>query len=197
MNFSSYTWTWFLIVLVSCRQPEVHQAPQKIIDSVKVKAKSGQMLKKYIVFFGNSITAGLGLDPSESFPAQIQSRLDSLHLPYQVVNAGVSGETSADGVSRIDWILQQPVFIFVLELGGNDGLRGIAPEENMSVSRCSKRQTPDPAYTKTRLRLWLPFLSTGRKHSLIASALGFDILLQRLPVTRPTRRLPSRERLPR
>jgi acyl-CoA thioesterase-1 len=130
MNFSSYTWTWFLIVLVSCRQPEVHQAPQKIIDSVKVNAKSGQMLKKYIVFFGNSITAGLGLDPSESFPAQIQSRLDSLHLPYQVVNAGVSGETSADGVSRIDWILQQPVFIFVLELGGNDGLRGIAPEES-------------------------------------------------------------------
>jgi acyl-CoA thioesterase-1 len=98
--------------------------------SVKVNAKSGQMLKKNIVFFGNSITAGYGLEPSESFPAQIQSRLDSLHLPYQVVNAGVSGETSADGVSRIDWILQQPVFIFVLELGGNDGLRGIPPDES-------------------------------------------------------------------
>ena len=81
--------------------------------------------KKTIVFFGNSLTAGYGLSPEQAFPALIQQKIDSLGLPYQVVNAGVSGETSSGGNTRIDWILQQPMAIFVLELGANDGLRGI------------------------------------------------------------------------
>src|SRR5688572_13207427 len=80
---------------------------------------------KTILFFGNSITAGYGVDPSEAFPALIQNKMDSLKLNYKVINAGVSGETSAGGNGRVDWILRQPVDIFVLELGGNDGLRGI------------------------------------------------------------------------
>jgi acyl-CoA thioesterase I len=80
---------------------------------------------KTIVFFGNSLTAGYGIDPSESFPSRVQDKIDSLQLPYKVINAGLSGETTAGGKSRIDWILRQPVNIFVLELGGNDGLRGI------------------------------------------------------------------------
>lgn len=80
---------------------------------------------KTIVFFGNSLTAGYGVDPSESFPSRVQDKIDSLQLPYKVINAGLSGETTAGGKSRIDWILRQPVNIFVLELGGNDGLRGI------------------------------------------------------------------------
>jgi acyl-CoA thioesterase-1 len=81
--------------------------------------------KKTIVFFGNSLTAGYGLSPSQAFPAIIQKKIDSLGLPYQVINAGVSGETSSGGNTRIDWILRQPIDIFVLELGANDGLRGI------------------------------------------------------------------------
>lgn len=85
--------------------------------------------KKTIVFFGNSLTAGYGLSPEEAFPAIIQKKIDSLGLPYQVVNAGVSGETSSGGNTRIDWILQQPMDIFVLELGANDGLRGILLSE--------------------------------------------------------------------
>ena len=80
--------------------------------------------KKSIVFFGNSLTAGYGLSPEQAFPALIQKKIDSLGYSYQVVNAGVSGETSSGGKTRIDWILQQPVEIFVLELGANDGLRG-------------------------------------------------------------------------
>jgi acyl-CoA thioesterase I len=80
---------------------------------------------KTIVFYGNSLTAGYGVDPAESFPSVVQDKIDSLQLPYKVINAGVSGETTAGGKSRIDWILRQPVNIFVLELGGNDGLRGI------------------------------------------------------------------------
>jgi acyl-CoA thioesterase I len=84
---------------------------------------------KTILFFGNSITAGYGLDLSQAFPALIQKRLDSLKLDYKTINAGVSGETSAGGLNRIEWVLKQPVDIFVLELGANDGLRGIELSE--------------------------------------------------------------------
>jgi acyl-CoA thioesterase-1 len=85
--------------------------------------------KKTIVFFGNSLTAGYGLSPSQAFPAIIQKKIDSLGLPYQAINAGVSGETSSGGKTRVDWILRQPVDIFILELGANDGLRGIPLSE--------------------------------------------------------------------
>jgi acyl-CoA thioesterase-1 len=84
---------------------------------------------KTVVFFGNSLTAGYGLSPAEAFPALIQARIDSLGLPYTVVNAGVSGETSSGGASRIDWVLRQVPDVFVLELGANDGLRGIPVAE--------------------------------------------------------------------
>lgn len=84
---------------------------------------------KNIVFLGNSLTAGYGLDMSDAFPAIIQEKVDSFRLPYKVINAGLSGETTAGGRNRIDWILQQPVDIFILELGGNDGLRGIPVTE--------------------------------------------------------------------
>lgn len=84
---------------------------------------------KTIIFFGNSLTAGYGVDPTEAYPALIQNIIDSLKLNYKVINAGVSGETSAGGNGRIDWTLRQPVDVFVLELGGNDGLRGIPLSE--------------------------------------------------------------------
>jgi acyl-CoA thioesterase-1 len=83
-----------------------------------------------ITFFGDSLTAGYGLaDPdSESYPAQVQHRIDAEHLPWRVVNAGLSGETSAGGLRRVDWVLNQRPDVFVLELGANDGLRGTATE---------------------------------------------------------------------
>ena len=82
-----------------------------------------------ILFFGDSLTAGMGLEEDEAFPAIIQEKIDSLDLPYQVVNAGLSGETTAGGRNRIDWVLNQDVEVFVLELGANDGLRGVPLEE--------------------------------------------------------------------
>lgn len=89
--------------------------------------------KRNILFFGNSLTAGLGLDDiNEAFPSLIQAKIDSLGLPYHCINAGLSGETSAGGKERIDWLLQQPVSIFVLELGANDGLRGVSTESTFS-----------------------------------------------------------------
>jgi acyl-CoA thioesterase-1 len=86
--------------------------------------------RKVILFFGNSLTAGYGVDPEDRFTAIIQDKIDSLDLPYEVINAGVSGETTASGNSRLDWVIkQQDLEIFVLELGANDGLRGIPTEE--------------------------------------------------------------------
>lgn len=82
-----------------------------------------------IVFFGDSLTAGYGLDPSEAYPALIANRLQKEEWPFEAVNAGLSGETTAAGVRRVDWILRRPVDVFVLALGGNDGLRGIPVEE--------------------------------------------------------------------
>ena len=81
-----------------------------------------------VLFFGDSLTAGYGLDPDEAYPALIQKKIDDAGLAWRVVNAGLSGETTAGGLRRLDWILRQRVHIFVIELGGNDGLRGLAPE---------------------------------------------------------------------
>ncbi len=81
--------------------------------------------KKIVLFYGNSLAAGYGVEPTEAFPARVGEKIDSAGLNYTVVNAGLSGETTAGGLSRINWVLRQPVDVFVLELGGNDGLRGI------------------------------------------------------------------------
>jgi acyl-CoA thioesterase-1 len=87
-----------------------------------------QSREKTIMFFGNSLTAGYGLEPSQSFPSLIQEMLYEEGANYRVINAGLSGETSAGGLNRIDWVLNQEVDIFVLELGANDGLRGLPLE---------------------------------------------------------------------
>jgi acyl-CoA thioesterase-1 len=120
----------FVGVLVMALLGSCGNNGDKTTDTGKQKREqlpgdAGKEKAKTIVFFGNSLTAGYGVDPSEAFPALVQEKIDSLKLPYKVINAGLSGETTAGGKSRIDWILRQPVDIFVLELGGNDGLRGI------------------------------------------------------------------------
>jgi acyl-CoA thioesterase-1 len=81
------------------------------------------------VFLGDSLTAGLGLDQSQSFPALIGQRLASEGYDYEIVNAGVSGDTSAGGLRRLDWSLDGDVKVLVVALGANDGLRGLSPGE--------------------------------------------------------------------
>ena len=81
-----------------------------------------------VLFLGDSLTAGYGLSSDEAFPALIQQRIDDAGLAYRVVNAGVSGDTSAGGVRRIDWLLKLPVAVLVVELGANDMLRGQDPD---------------------------------------------------------------------
>ncbi len=78
-----------------------------------------------VVFLGDSLSAGFGVKPTEAFPALIEEKIRSAGLPYEVENAGLSGDTSAGGLRRIDWLLQRPIDVLVIELGGNDGLRGL------------------------------------------------------------------------
>ena len=81
-----------------------------------------------VLFVGTSLTAGYGVAPEEAYPALLQDKIDSAGLNYRVVNAGVSGQTSAGARSSIDWLLRQPVSVLVVETGANDGLRGLPPD---------------------------------------------------------------------
>ncbi len=85
--------------------------------------------KPRIVFLGDSLTAGLGLDSDRSYPSLIQKKLQAKGLDYEVVNAGVSGDTSAGGLRRLDWSLEGDVRVLIVALGGNDGLRGLPPTD--------------------------------------------------------------------
>ncbi|MCW3111961.1 MAG: family lipase [Segetibacter sp.] len=126
-----------LILAIVISLPLILLACGDASNTAKTEAKKGtsdtsatiNQPVKTILYFGNSLTAGYGLDPSEAFSSLIQHKIDSAKLKYKSINAGVSGETSAGGKGRIDWILKQPVDVFVLELGANDGLRGIPVDE--------------------------------------------------------------------
>ena len=91
----------------------------------KVEQISTEDAKKTILCFGNSLTAGFGLDEEKAWPSLLQMRIDSMELNYSVVNAGLSGETTSGGLNRLDWVLNQSTDIFILELGANDMLRGL------------------------------------------------------------------------
>ncbi|MFC4220641.1 arylesterase [Flagellimonas marina] len=97
----------------------------------ETKASSSDSKKK-ILFFGDSLTAGYGLEMGEAFPILIQHRIDSLGLEYRVINAGLSGETTASGKNRLDWVLEDGISIVIIELGANDGLRGVPLNETES-----------------------------------------------------------------
>jgi len=103
--------------------------------------------KKRIVVLGDSITAGYGLDPQEAYPALLQKKIDAASLPYTVANAGVSGDTTAGGLRRVAWALGKGADVLVIALGGNDGLRGISPEqtEKNLIAIIDKAREKNPA----------------------------------------------------
>lgn len=121
-----YGLLFLITALTACGSSDTKKLQGKSADSLSTGAMAE---KKNILFFGNSLTAGLGVEPAEAFPAIIGNKIDSLQLPYTITNAGLSGETTAAGKARIGWILKQKVDVFVLELGANDGLRGIPVSE--------------------------------------------------------------------
>jgi len=124
--------TALIAVMIACK-PAGNEQKQAVQQTEKPMESKVRDEKKIILCFGNSITAGYELDVDQAFPAIIQRRIDSLKLPYTVINAGLSGETSASGKSRIEWTLQTVPDIFMLELGANDALRGL-PLDQTSIN---------------------------------------------------------------
>jgi acyl-CoA thioesterase I len=121
--------------------PAASAAPAITRDDRQPKAVTS---RPRIVILGDSLTAGLGLPPDQAYPTLLQQRLDKEGLNYEVVNAGVSGDTSAGGLARLDWALEGDVRVLIVALGGNDGLRGLPAEElkgNLSqiIERAQKR----------------------------------------------------------
>jgi acyl-CoA thioesterase-1 len=111
------------------------------LPSITYPAGAATNDRPRIVAFGDSLTAGLGVAAEETYPAQLQRRLDSQGLPYRVINAGVSGDTTAGGLRRVDWVLKSRPDIVILELGANDGLRGLKLQETKAnlekiIQRC-------------------------------------------------------------
>lgn len=129
-NFLKFSYFLILVLTFSCRDAKTEKEDTKIKseETTETDVKS-ETTSKTILCFGNSLTAGYGLETEESFPSLIQDRIDSLNLGYDVINAGLSGETTAGGKNRLEWVLNQKVDVFILELGANDGLRGVPLKE--------------------------------------------------------------------
>ena len=110
-----------------------------------------------VLFLGTSLTAGYGIDPQQAYPALIQQKIDSAGLDYRVVNAGLSGETSAGALRRADWLFQQPIAVLVVETGANDGLRGL-PADSLraniqGIIDRAKRLRPAPRLVLIGMRI--------------------------------------------
>jgi acyl-CoA thioesterase-1 len=149
---SRYGWRGALVALAlagcgaEARAPGADEAPAQ-----PVGAERGR-----VVFLGTSLTAGLGLDPEQAYPALIQQKMDAAGLRFEAVNAGVSGETSAGARRRIDWLLRQPASVVVIETGANDGLRGLEVDSLRSNIQAiideARRLSPPPAIVLVGMR---------------------------------------------
>ncbi|HSH39729.1 MAG TPA: GDSL-type esterase/lipase family protein, partial [Chthoniobacterales bacterium] len=114
--------------------PLIYRTLMPLLVSATAVAQQGPAAeKKTIVFLGDSLSAGSGVKPQQAFPALVGDKIRERGLPFEVVNAGVGGDTTAGGLRRLDWLLQRKVDVPVLELGGNDGLRGL-PVSNIRAN---------------------------------------------------------------
>ncbi|MBQ4916311.1 arylesterase [Maribacter sp. MMG018] len=125
-----FSYFFLVLLLIGCGESKKQRQTDTTTESIVPENKEEKETEsKVILFFGNSLTAAYGLETEDGFPHRIQLRLDSLGLDYKVINSGLSGETTSGGLNRLDWVLNQKIDIFVLELGANDGLRGIPLSE--------------------------------------------------------------------
>ena len=149
-----YTCLILIALISACTNGENNK---KEIDKNNKSEEKNITKKKTILVFGDSLTAGLGVEPEEAFPALLGNKIDSLELDYEVINGGLSGETSAAGKARIDWLLKDKVDIFVLELGANDGLRGIPVLETrknlQSIIDQVKAKYPDAKFVMVAMEV--------------------------------------------
>jgi acyl-CoA thioesterase-1 len=140
----------WVAALSACEQPRA-EAPASSIPA------SSSSERQVVLFLGTSLTAGLGLEPEQAYPALIQQKIDSAGLGYRVVNAGVSGETSAGALRRIDWLFREPVAVLVVETGANDGLRGL-PTDTLraniqAILNRAKQLKPKPKLVLIGMRM--------------------------------------------
>ena len=139
-----------VVALLGCKRPRDNSSAPTHIPTPSLEQPT-------VVFLGTSLTAGLGLDPEQAYPALIQRKIDSANLGYRVVNAGVSGETSAGALRRVDWLFQQPVSVLVVETGANDGLRGLSPDSLraniQAIFDRAKRVQPPPRLVLLGMRV--------------------------------------------
>src|SRR3954452_25417192 len=130
-----------LVALLGCEQPR-NQPVSKTSSIMPAAARPT------VLFLGTSLTAGYGIDPQEAYPTLIQRKIDSTGLDFRVVNAGLSGETSAGALRRADWLFQQPIAVLVVETGANDGLRGLPADSHRAnvqgILDRAKRLRPAP-----------------------------------------------------
>ena len=161
---SRYGWRGPLVALALAGCGTDGRAPE--LDDAPPPPAAGE--RGRIVFLGTSLTAGLGLDPDQAFPALIQRKLDAEGLRFEAVNAGVSGETSAGARRRVDWLLRQPVAVLVIETGANDGLRGLEVDSLraniQAIIDQAGRQTPKPTIVLLGMRA-PPNLGAGYSRS--------------------------------
>jgi len=132
-------------LMLACSPADTPVEPAAARKSAPAPTAPAAVARPRVVFLGDSLTAGLGLSREQSVPALIQARMDAEGYPYEVVNAGVSGDTAAGGLSRLDWSLEGDVKVLVIELGANDGLRGNPVEgvkRNLAeiITRAKQRQ---------------------------------------------------------
>ena len=121
------------VALLGCGEAKLRRGDSGAVapppaPAAAAPAPDADSSRRAILFLGTSLTAGLGLDADSAYPQQLQRKIDERHLPYQTVNAGVSGETAAGLLRRLDWVLQHPAAVVVVETGANDGLRGQSVE---------------------------------------------------------------------
>lgn len=138
-----------ILLVAACGRSRDAAVPGATLDTTARLDTVAPAARGRIVFLGTSLTAGYGLaDPSLAYPTLIQQRIDSAGLRYQVVNAGVSGATSADTRRSIDWIMAEPVSVLVVETGANDGLRGLDVDSMraniQAILDRARRQSPPP-----------------------------------------------------
>ncbi len=124
-----------IFLAVGCSKPVERATASAVVDSQRLTATAPQRpsARPSVVFLGTSLTAGLGVDPDQAYPALIQKKADSAGLKIEVVNRGNSGVTSAGTLATIDWILQDPPAVLVIETGANDGLRGQDPDSTRAT----------------------------------------------------------------
>lgn len=160
-------------------------APPAVVGAGEAEGSAAEARDAPVVLFlGTSLTAGLGVDPDDAYPALVQERVDSAGLPFHVVNAGSSGETSAGALRRLDWLLRQPFDVLVLETGANDMLRGAEPDSvRANLRRIVERVRAERPDTRIVLAGMMALPNLGREYGERFEAMYTELAREyRLPL---------------